>query len=153
MLTLEPDIYQLFIMFCSACANLNVSHHGNSLLSPPEGVGFSGRRDSNLVSQARQSCSAPHSETCDETNSFTVWSRFYLNFSQLVIASVCSKTWQKFIKWVITADKAYLLVDFHIVDHWFAHDDFFTSVFLDAQSTVQVVVVYSLSFTKWLFYC
>lgn len=37
-LTLGPDIYQLFIMFCSACANLNVSHHGNSLLSQPEGV-------------------------------------------------------------------------------------------------------------------
>lgn len=51
MLTLGPDIYQLFIVFCCACSNLNVSHHGNSLVAPPEGVGFSGHADAGLFSQ------------------------------------------------------------------------------------------------------
>lgn len=40
VLTLGPDIYQLFIALGSASANLNVSHHGNSLLSPPGGCQF-----------------------------------------------------------------------------------------------------------------
>lgn len=51
MLTLGLDIYQLFIVFCCACSNLNVSHHGNSLVAPPEGVGFSGHADTGLFSQ------------------------------------------------------------------------------------------------------
>lgn len=58
MLTLGLDIYQLFIVFCCACSNLNVSHHGNSLVAPPEGVGFSGHADTGLFSQFGYSSSA-----------------------------------------------------------------------------------------------
>ena len=58
-LTLGPDSYQLFISFCSACANLNVSHHGNSLPCRPEGVGFSGW----LHPRFAAGLSVPHSVT------------------------------------------------------------------------------------------
>lgn len=38
--TLVSDTSQLFIMCRSASTNLNVSHHGNRLVSPTEGVSF-----------------------------------------------------------------------------------------------------------------
>lgn len=40
-LTLVSDASQLFIMSSSASSNINVSHHGNRLVSPPGAVGFS----------------------------------------------------------------------------------------------------------------
>lgn len=40
-LTLVCDASQLFITCSSASSNLNVSHHGNRLVSPTEGVSFS----------------------------------------------------------------------------------------------------------------